>query len=82
MVDMSSRVSIKARFHELGAQREAKLVASAPLRAKRDIMVAKHKMDEEALNEQIRLKEVGLYEIDIERGMLARAVGGQTGEPT
>lgn len=81
MVDFSNRAAIKARFHELSAKREQILAASAPLRAKRDDIVNKARADEEILNVQIREAEAGLYELDVERGLLARAVGGQTGEP-
>ena len=81
MVDMSSRTEIKKRFHALGAERERKLALSAPLRARRDALVTKARAEELELNKQIKAAEVGLYEIDVERAALARAVGGQTGEP-
>ena len=80
MVDMSSRKAIKARFHELGRTREAILAKSAPLRAKRDKIVNDARAAEEKLNEEIKVIEEPLYAIDMERGALSRAVGGQTGE--
>ena len=80
MVDMSSRASIRARFAELGAKREEILAASGPIRAERDKLLQETEKAEEALNVKIREAEKGLYELDVERGMLARAIGGRTGE--
>lgn len=82
MVDMSNRKAICARFHELGALRETKLAKSAPLRKQRDAIVNEARATEEALNRKIEEAEAGLYEIDVERGALSRAVGGRTGEVT
>jgi hypothetical protein len=73
--------NLRRRFHELSAQRNAKLGASGPLRMQRDALIAQHEADIAQLNAHIKDAEAGLYEIDVERGALVRALNGQTGEP-
>jgi hypothetical protein len=71
--------SMRKRFHELGAQHDAILAKSAPLRAKRDQAVALYESVAKPFEAQIREAEAGLYEIDKERAFIARALGGKTG---
>lgn len=73
--------SLRARFAELGEQREAMLAASGPLRDRRDTLAREAQEQIAALDSQIRTAEEGLFQIDQDRGMIARALGGKTGEP-
>ena len=73
--------TMRKRFHELGAQREEILARSAPLRAKREEAVAAYESVVKPLEAQIKEAEKGLYELDNERGMISRALGGKTGNP-
>jgi hypothetical protein len=82
MSDMTfSPNNMRKRFHDLGVTRNKKLAASAPLRTKRDAKIAAHDVEIAALNAQIKAAEAGLYDIDMERAALARALSGKTGEP-
>ena len=74
--------NMRARFHELGRQRDAILAKSAPLRQRRDRLVAEMESAVSALNVEVKEAETGLFDIDSERGALARALGGKTGEPS
>lgn len=71
--------SMRKRFHELSARREAILAASAPLRAKRETAVALYESVVKPLEAQIKEAEAGLYDIDQERAIIARALNGKTG---
>jgi hypothetical protein len=71
--------TMRKRFHELGTQREAILEKSAPLRERRAQAVALYESVVKPLEAQIREAEAGLYEIDKERGFIAKALGGRTG---
>lgn len=71
--------SLRARFHELGTQRDAIIGKATPLREKRDALVNKAREDEKAINDKIREAEAGLYDLDQERAMIVRALGGKTG---
>lgn len=73
--------TLRARFHQLGAERAARLAASAPLREARDAFVNEARAKEAAMNAAIAEAEAGLFQSDQERGMIARALGGRTGEP-
>ena len=73
--------ALRARFRELTAEydkREAKL---APLRKKLDDHVATAAKAEQAIREKIKAASVGLYDLEMERAAVARALGGKTGEP-
>ena len=74
--------NMRARFHELGRQRAVILTKSEPLRQQRDRFVADMEGKLAELNAQVKEAEAGLFEIDVERGALARALGGKTGEPS
>ena len=71
--------TMRKRFKELEAEREAILAKSAPLRAKRDQAVALYESVVKPIEAQIREADAGLFEIDNERGMIARALTGKTG---
>ncbi len=75
-----NRTAFRARFAELGEQREATLFLSAPLRARRDAIVAEAQSQVDALDRQIADAEIGLSDIDQERALIARALGGRIGE--
>lgn len=71
--------TMRKRFHELGAQRDAITAKSAPLRARREAAVHLYESVARPLEAQIREIETGLYEIDQERAVIARALNGKTG---
>lgn len=75
--------ALRARFHELTAQREAILAESMPLREARDAQInellAEVKASRETYDERIRTAEEGLAAIDQERANLVRALKGKTG---
>jgi uncharacterized coiled-coil DUF342 family protein len=73
--------AMRDRFAELGKQRDAILAKSTPLREKRDAHVNQARETEAKMNTAIKKVEVDLFDIDQERGMLVRALGGKTGEP-
>lgn len=75
--------NMRKRFHELGAKRESILARTMPLRAQRDAIVQAAESKAKALADQFKQieKDEGLYDLDMERGMLARALGGKTGNP-
>lgn len=72
--------NLRARFAELGEQRDAMLVASGPLREQRDAIAQTAQAQIVGLDSQIRAAEDGLFDIDQERALIARALGGKTGE--
>lgn len=72
--------NLRARFVELGDQRDAMLIASGPLREQRDAIAQTAQAQIVDLDRQIRAAEDGLFDIDQERALIARALGGKTGE--
>jgi uncharacterized coiled-coil DUF342 family protein len=72
---------MRARFHELGKKRETIRGKADPIREKRDKLAQKHEREIAKANAEVRAAEKGLFEIDTERAMLARALKGQMGEP-
>jgi uncharacterized protein (DUF3084 family) len=71
---------MRARFHDLTAK-AAKIRAKAdPLREARDEVAARHAKEIAAHNKKVRAAEDGLFDIEQERAMLARALGGRVGE--
>ena len=72
--------TLKTRFWELNVQRDALLAESAPLRAELEAVATEMREKEETIRRKIKAIEEPLYNIDMERGMLARALGGKTGE--
>lgn len=77
---------MRKMFHELGQKRAEILAKSMPMREARDkaYQEANKSIQEEfdARTKAIKEAEEGLYEIDMARGKLSRALNGKTGEPT
>lgn len=71
--------TMRKRFHELNAKREAILAVSTPLRDKRNEAVATYESVVKPLEAQIKQAEACLYEIDQERAVISRALRGKTG---
>lgn len=71
--------TLRARFAELSDARSAILDVSTPLRDERDAVSAAAQATIAAIDIQIAAEEAGLFEIDQERAMIARALGGRTG---
>ncbi len=70
--------SMRARFHELTARRE-QIIATSP-RADRDRLIdTLTTAQQRDFAERIKAHEAELYDIDVERAALARALGGKTG---
>ena len=80
MIDITNPAALRARFAELGTQREAALVVSTPLREERDAIAAASAEHITALDAQIKDAETDLFALDQERALIARALGGRTGE--
>lgn len=78
---MSEHDDMRARFHELGVQREAILAEAGPIRAERDRLSQEHEALMASMFEQIKAAEAGLFEIDMARGQIAESLGGRTGPP-
>lgn len=73
---------MQKRFHALGSEREAILARSAPTRTERETLqaeVAERELKIKPLTQTIREIEKKLYDIDMERAALARALNGKTG---
>jgi hypothetical protein len=73
--------SMRARLQTLNKAREKILAKSTPVRAARDAFVAEMTAREAEMNTAVREAEAGLFDIDMERGLLTRALGGKTGAP-
>lgn len=71
--------AMRKRFAELGQAREVIEAQATPLRAKRDELIAAHHREMRILNDEIRRVEAGLFDIDMERGIIVRALNGKTG---
>ena len=78
---MFDKETMRARFHDLGAKREKVLATLDPIKAKREALIADHEAQVRPLEQQIRDISAGLYEIDVERGLIAKALQGKTGAP-
>jgi hypothetical protein len=76
---MFDEATMRKRFHELTAQRNAILTKSVPLREKRDAHVNAARETEAKMNAEIKKAEAGLFEIEQERAALVRALKGKTG---
>lgn len=71
--------TLRKRFHELNARRDAILAVAMPLRAARDAFSAEADAKLAAMKADILKAEAGLFEIDQERAVISRALGGKTG---
>lgn len=74
------REKLQARFHALTAKREAIRAKADPIREQRDKIIARHAKEAAEINKKVQAAEKGLFEIDQERAMIARALGN-VGEP-
>lgn len=82
MADLTmTRDALRARFNELGMDRAAILATSTPLREQRDKLVRDVTTQAATLEAQVKTIEAPLFDLDQERAMLARALGGRTGDP-
>lgn len=80
-IKFPTSAEMQAEFHALGKKRAEILAKSMPLREKRDKeFQAAEKIFKDRSAEISRI-EGGLYELDMQRGQLARALGGKTGVP-
>jgi len=77
-----NRDHMRKRFQDLAAKREKILAAATPLRESRDAKIQKHTKEVETANKAIQTAEKGLYDIDQERAMIARALGHKGVGPT
>ena len=73
--------AMRARFHELTAKREKILAKSGPLREERDAIVQAAEAQVQPLIAEIKKAEADLYDIDMERAAMVRALKGKVGEP-
>lgn len=73
--------ALRKRFHDLGLLREQILARTTPLREARDSILQTAEAQAKVLaDEFLRIEhEGGLYDIDQERAVIARALGGKTG---
>lgn len=78
---LPTRYEMEGRFWELQKRRDAKRKTADPIRAKRDKLSQKHAKEMAAANAEVRAAEKGLFEIEQEIAMLARALGNRVGEP-
>ena len=77
-----TRDEMKRQFHALGLQRESLLDRSGAPRAVRDAInarIGKLERARKPLDEAIKRLEAPLFEIDMSRSGLSRALGGKTG---
>lgn len=72
---------MRKRFHELTAKSAAIRAKADPLREARDKVAARHAREIAGHNAKVQAAEKGLFEIEQERAMLAKALGGRMGEP-
>ncbi len=73
------RKTMQDSFRQLTEQAEKIREQSAPLREARDKFANEAREKELEMNAQIKEVEKELADIDNTRGMLSRALGGQTG---
>ena len=73
--------NLRARFRELTERSEAIRAASAPQRAALDKHVNDAAEKTRELTEAVQKTEKGLFNIEQERALISRALGGKTSEP-
>ena len=83
MTDYSEE-AMRERFHTLGAEKAEIEAKIAPIRARRESLAQQMQaLDREIRPLEAKIKEATLprlYDIDMERSRLARALKGKTGE--
>lgn len=73
--------TMRRRFHDLTKQAADIRVKGDPLRAERDALLASVAGRVAELEKQIKAIEAPLYDLEQERALIARALGGKTGSP-
>lgn len=74
-----TEAGMRKRFHENRVERGKILAVSVPLREARDKLSQETDKKLKEMNAAIKKAEVGLYELDVEAGVLVRALKGKTG---
>lgn len=75
--------TMRARFHELGKQRDDIATRAKPIRDRYDVLVQQQealRLQIRPLLDQIKAIEKPLFDIEQERAALTRALAGRTGE--
>jgi predicted nucleic acid-binding Zn-ribbon protein len=80
MMDFDPK-KLRARFAELTEKHDAIRAKADPLRERYDALVQGNRKAEDAAAKRVKNAEDGLYEIEMERAAIARALGGRTAEP-
>jgi len=73
--------AMRARFHEAKAERAALEAQLAPKRARRDALAARIAALEaeiRPLNAELKVEQQPLFDLDMEIGMIVRALNGKT----
>lgn len=78
---LPTRYEMEARFWELKRRRDEKREKADPIRARRDKLSIKHAKEIEKANAEVRTAEKGLFDIEQELAMIARALGGKVTPP-
>lgn len=81
---MLSPDMMRARFHELGKQRDGVVASVAPVRARYEALLAQQQQlaaQVRPVLDELKKLEQPLFEIDQERALIARALNHRTGEP-
>lgn len=73
--------ALRERFAALTAKHDEIRAKSDPLRIKRDKHVQAARKVEDKMNAEIKKAEEGLFELEMERATIARALGGKTAAP-
>lgn len=71
--------SMRKRFSELGAKREAILAECTGIEAQRDKLIADHAAAVKPLEARLKAIKAPLYDLDQERAVIARALKGKVG---
>lgn len=73
-----SPATLRKRFAELTKKHDGIRAKSAPLREKYDALVQNNRKAEDAAAKRVSDAEMGLFDIEMERAAIARALGGKT----
>lgn len=66
---------LRERYDRLMDRKERIVEAAAPIRDERDALAAEYEKKDSALRAQLKKEEEGLYDIDVELAIIARALG-------
>ena len=73
--------TLRKRFAKLTRDHDTIRGKSTPLRESYDALVQANRRKEDKAAAEIKKTEDGLYDIEQERAVIARALGGKTSEP-